>query len=52
LYSEYLTKEALEGVVDFRIGGQVTRIVIFADDIVLLAREWRCFRAWLEDWLK
>jgi hypothetical protein len=39
LWSEYLTKEALEGVVDFRIGGQVTRSVIFADDVVLLAKE-------------
>jgi hypothetical protein len=39
LYSEYLTKEALEGFGDFRIGGKVIRTVKYADDLVLLARE-------------
>jgi hypothetical protein len=39
LYSEYLTKEALEGTGDFKIGGQVIRTVKYADDLVLLARE-------------
>jgi hypothetical protein len=39
LYSEYLTKEALEVFGDFKIGGQVIRIVKYADDLVLLARE-------------
>jgi hypothetical protein len=39
LYSEYLTKEALEGFGDFKIGGQVIRTVKYADDLVLLARE-------------
>jgi hypothetical protein len=38
LYSEYLTKEALEGFGDFKIG-QVIRTVKYADDLVLLARE-------------
>jgi hypothetical protein len=37
LYSEYLTKEALEGFGDFKIGGQVIRTVKYADDVVLLA---------------
>jgi hypothetical protein len=39
LYSEYLTKEALEGFGDFKIGGQVIGTVKHADDVVLLARE-------------
>jgi hypothetical protein len=39
LYSEYLTKEALEGFGDFKIGGQVIRTVKYADDLMLLARE-------------
>jgi hypothetical protein len=39
LYSEYLTKEALEGFGGFKIGGQVIRTVKYADDLVLLARE-------------
>jgi hypothetical protein len=39
LYSEYLTKEALEGFGDFKIGGQVICTVKHADDLVLLARE-------------
>jgi hypothetical protein len=39
LYSEYLTKEALEGCGDFKIGGQVIRTVKYAADLVLLARE-------------
>jgi hypothetical protein len=39
LYSEYLTKEALYGFGDFKIGGQVIRNMKYADDLVLLARE-------------
>jgi hypothetical protein len=39
LYSEYLTKEALEGFGHFKIGGQVIRTVKYADDLVLLARK-------------
>jgi hypothetical protein len=39
LYSEYLTKEALEGFGDFKTGGHVIRTVKYADDLVLLARE-------------
>jgi hypothetical protein len=37
--SEYLTKEALEGFGDFKIGGQVIRTVKYTDDLVLLAKE-------------
>jgi hypothetical protein len=39
LCSEYLTKEALEGFRDFKIGGHVIRTVKYADDLVLLIRE-------------
>jgi hypothetical protein len=39
LYSEYLTKEALEGFGDFKIGGQIIQTVKYADDLVLLAKE-------------
>jgi len=39
LYSEYLTKEALEGFGDFKIGGQIIHTVKYADDLVLLAKE-------------
>ena len=39
LYSECLTKEALEGFGDFKIGGQIIHTVKYADDLVLLARE-------------
>jgi hypothetical protein len=35
----YLTKEALEGFGDFKIGGQVICTVKYADDLVLLAKE-------------
>jgi hypothetical protein len=42
-YSEYLTTEALEGFGDFKIG-EVMRTVKYADDLVLLAREKRCYR--------
>jgi hypothetical protein len=39
LYSEYLTKEALEGFGDFKMGGEIIFSVKYADDLVLLARE-------------
>ena len=38
-YSEYLTKEALEGFGDFKIGGQIIHTVKYADELVLLAKE-------------
>jgi retron-type reverse transcriptase len=38
LYSEYLTKETLEGLGDFKIGGQIIHAVKYADDLVLLAK--------------
>ena len=39
LYSEYLTKEALEGLGDFKIGGQIIHTVKYAYELVLLAKE-------------
>jgi predicted nucleotidyltransferase len=39
LYSEYLAKETLEGLGDFKIGGQISHTVKYADDLVLLAKE-------------
>jgi len=39
LYSECLTKAALEGFGDFKIGGQIIHTVKYADDLVLLAKE-------------
>ena len=35
LYSECLTKEALDGLGDFSIGGQIIQTVKYADDLVL-----------------
>jgi hypothetical protein len=39
LYCECLTKEALEGHGNFKIGGHITHTVKYADDLVLLAKE-------------
>jgi retron-type reverse transcriptase len=39
LYSEYVTQEALEGLGDFNVGGQIISTVRYADDLVLLAKE-------------
>ena len=45
LYSECLTKEALDGLGDFNIRGQIIQTVKYADDLVLTAKEKRCYRA-------
>jgi hypothetical protein len=39
LYSEYLAKEALDGLGDFNFGGQIIQTVKYADDLVLMAKE-------------
>jgi len=39
LYSECLTKEALDRFGDFRIGQEIIHTVKYADDLVLLAKE-------------
>jgi hypothetical protein len=47
VYSECLTKEALEGCGNFKIGGQIIHNVKYADDLVLLAKDEKCYRALL-----
>jgi len=39
LYSKCLTKEALDGLGDFNIIGQIIQTVKYADDLVLMAME-------------
>ena len=39
LYSECLAKEALDGLGDFDIGGQIIQTVKYADDLMLMAKE-------------
>jgi hypothetical protein len=39
LYSECLTKEALDGLEDFKLGGQIIQTVKYADDLVLMDNE-------------
>jgi hypothetical protein len=44
LYSQYLTKKALEGLGDFKISGKIIHTVKYADDLVLLPKEKMCYR--------
>jgi hypothetical protein len=39
LHNEYFTEEALEGLGDFKIRGQLIRTVKYADSLMLLAKE-------------
>ena len=39
LYSECVTKEALDGLGDFNIGVQIIQNVKYAEDLVLMAKE-------------
>jgi hypothetical protein len=39
LYSEYLTKEALQGFGDLKVRREVICTVKYADDLLLLAKE-------------
>ena len=39
LYSECLAKEALDGLGDLNIGGQIIQTVKYAYDLVLMAKE-------------
>ena len=43
--SECLTKESLDGLVDFNIGGQIIQTVKYVDDLVLMAKEKMVLRA-------
>ena len=38
-YSEWLTKEALDGLGDFNIGGQIIQTVKYANDLALMSKE-------------
>ena len=49
LYSEYLTKEALEVLGDFEIGGQIIHTVKYADDLLLLAKEEKVLQDMIEN---
>ena len=44
MYSERITNQALEGLGDFKIGGQIIHTVKYADDLVLLAKEEKVLR--------
>ena len=48
LYSECLTKVALEGFGDFKIGGQIIHTVKYADDLVLLAKKEKVLQDMIE----
>jgi hypothetical protein len=39
LYSKCVAQEILEGLSDFKVGGQIIRTVRYADDLVLLSKE-------------
>ena len=39
MHSEYVTKGTVEGFGDFKTGGQASRTVKYADELVLLAEE-------------
>ena len=39
LYSEWLTKEAVDGLGDLNIGGQIIQTVKYADDLALMSKE-------------
>jgi hypothetical protein len=39
LYSEFLIKEALDGLGDFKIEGKIIQTVKYADDLVIMAKE-------------
>jgi len=39
LFGQYVTKKALEGYGDFKVGGQIIHTVKYADKLVLLGKE-------------
>ena len=52
LYSEWLTKEALDGLGDFNIGGQIIHTVKYEDDLVLMAKEETVLQGMIDKQLK
>ena len=47
-YSECLTKEALDGLGGFNIGGQIIQTLKYADDLVLMAKEETVLRGMID----
>jgi hypothetical protein len=52
LYSECLTKEALKGFGDFKIGRQIIHTVKYADELVLLAKEEKVLQDMIDKLIK
>ena len=48
LYSKCLTKEAVDGLGDFNVGGQIIQTVKYADDLVLKAKEETVLRGMID----
>ena len=48
LYSECLTKEAVDGLGDFSIGGKIIQSVKYADDLVLIAKEEKVLQSMID----
>jgi hypothetical protein len=48
LYSECLTKEALDWLGDFKIGRQIIQTAKYADDLVLMAKEETALQGMIE----
>ena len=52
LYSKCLTKEALDKVGDFNIGGQIIQTVKYADDLVLIAKEEKVLQGMIDNFIE
>ena len=52
MYSECLTKEALDGLGDFNIGGQIIQTVKYADDLLLMAKEQKVLQGMIDKLLE
>ena len=52
MYSECLTKEALDGLGDFNIGGHIIQTVKYADDLVLMAKEEKVLQGMIDKRIK
>jgi len=52
LYSECLTREALDGLGDFNIGGQIIQTLKYADDFVLMAKEEKVLQGMIDKLIK
>ena len=52
LYSECLTKEALDGLGDINIGGQIIQTMKYADDLTLMAKEKTALQGMIDNLLE